>query len=125
VSAAGIVLFAHGSRDPEWAAPFREVRSLVAARRPEARIEVAFLESASPTLAEAIDAVVAAGASSVLVVPLFLAPGGHTRRDLPPMVEAARARHPGVPMRVATTIGETPAVLAAIADWVARDAGEG
>jgi hypothetical protein len=28
-----------------------------------------------------------------------------------------------VPMRVAATIGETPAVLAAIADWIAKEAG--
>jgi sirohydrochlorin cobaltochelatase len=123
VSGVGIVLFAHGSRDPEWAVPFRELRALVAARSPAAHVELAFLEPAAPTLAEAIDAVVAAGAASVLVVPLFLAPGGHTRRDLPPMMEAARARHAGVPMRVAATIGETPAILAAIADWVAAEAG--
>ena len=120
---AAVILFAHGSRDPEWAVPFRELRALVAARAPAARVELAFLESARPTLAEAIDAVVAHGAASVLVVPLFLAPGGHTRRDLPPMLEAARARHPVVPMRVAATIGETPAVLAAIADWIAKEAG--
>jgi len=123
MSVAGIVLFAHGSRDPEWATPFRDLKARVAARLPEARVDLAFLESAPPTLAEAIDAVVAAGADSLLVVPLFLAPGGHTRRDLPPMLEAARARHPGVPMRVAATIGETPAVLAAIADWIAKEAG--
>jgi sirohydrochlorin cobaltochelatase len=118
----GIVLFAHGSRDPEWAAPFRTLHALVQARLPAARVTLAFLESAPPALPEAIDAIIADGARSVLVVPLFLAPGGHTRRDLPPLVEAARARHPGVPMRLAATIGETPAVLAAIADWIGREA---
>jgi sirohydrochlorin cobaltochelatase len=118
----GIVLFAHGSRDPEWAVPFRSLQALVAARLPLARVELAFLEGVPPTLAEAIDAVVASGAASVLVVPLFLAPGGHTRRDLPPMLDAARARHPGVALRLAATLGETPAVLGAIADWVAGEA---
>jgi sirohydrochlorin cobaltochelatase len=118
---AGIVLFAHGSRDPEWATPFRALQAMVAARLPEARVELAFLESAPPPLDTAIDAVVAAGASSVLVVPLFLAPGGHTRRDLPPLVDAARARHPGVPMRVAATLGESPEILAAIAGWIERE----
>lgn len=118
----GVVLFAHGSRDPEWAAPFRLLQGLVESRLPAAHVALAFLESAPPALPEAIDSVVARGATSVLVVPLFLAPGGHTRRDLPPLVAAAEARHPGVPMRVAATLGETPAVLAALAAWIADEA---
>lgn len=119
----GIVLFAHGSRDPEWAVPFRTLERLVAARLPTARVALAFLEAAAPTLPDAIDGLVAGGATSVLVVPLFLAPGGHTRRDLPPLLAAARARHPGVPMRAAATLGETPAVLDAIAAWIEQAAG--
>lgn len=118
---AGIVLFAHGSRDPEWATPFRALQAMVSARLPAARVELAFLESASPPLDAAIDAVVAAGATSVHVLPLFLAPGGHTRRDLPPLVDAARARHPLVPMRVAATLGESPEILSAIAGWIERE----
>jgi sirohydrochlorin cobaltochelatase len=118
-----IVLFAHGSRDPEWAEPFHALRALVAARRPGARVELAFLERMSPTLEQAIDAAAAGGASRVLVVPLFLAPGGHTKRDLPALVAAARARHPALAIRATSSIGEEGDVLAALADWIARAAG--
>ena len=31
----GIVLFAHGSRDPEWAEPFRQICQRVQSSRPE------------------------------------------------------------------------------------------
>lgn len=115
---AAIVLFAHGSRDPEWAVPFERLKRMVEARAPGRCVALAYLEAAAPTLGEAIDAAVAAGARSVRVVPLFLAPGGHTRRDLPPLLEAARARHPGVAVDATATIGESPEMLAALADWI-------
>jgi sirohydrochlorin cobaltochelatase len=118
-----IVLFAHGSRDPAWAAPFHALKALVAARRPGARVELAFLERMRPTLDEAIDAIAAEGAQRALVVPLFLAPGGHTTRDLPALLEAARARHPGLAIRATSSIGEDADVLGALADWIARAAG--
>jgi sirohydrochlorin cobaltochelatase len=117
-----IVLFAHGSREPEWAEPFRALKALVQARKPGAHVELAFFERMQPTLDEAIDAAAAARATRVLVVPLFLAPGGHTKRDLPALVAAARARHPALDIRAASSIGEAGAVLAAMADWIAREA---
>jgi sirohydrochlorin cobaltochelatase len=118
-----IILFAHGSRDPEWAAPFRALRALVEARKPAARVELAFFERMQPTLDEAIDAAAAAHATRVLVVPLFLAPGGHVKHDVPVLVAAARARHPVLEIRAASSIGEVDEVLAAMADWIARAAG--
>jgi sirohydrochlorin cobaltochelatase len=117
-----IVLFAHGSRDPDWAGPFQLLRTLVAARRPGARVELAFQEHMSPALEQAIDAAAAGGAARVLVVPLFLAPGGHIKRDLPALLAAARARHPALAIRATSSIGEERDVLAALADWIARAA---
>jgi sirohydrochlorin cobaltochelatase len=118
-----IILFAHGSRDPEWAGPFRALKALVEARRPGARVELAFLEQMRPTLDEAIDAAAAAHARRALVVPLFLAPGGHAKRDLPALLEAARARHPALAIRATSSIGEEAGVLAVLADWIARAGG--
>jgi sirohydrochlorin cobaltochelatase len=118
-----IVLFAHGSRDPEWAGPFRALKALVEARRPGARVDLAFLEQMRPTLDEAIDAAAGASARRVLVVPLFLAPGGHTKRDLPALLEQARARHPALAIDATSSIGEEAGVLGALADWIARAAG--
>ena len=72
----GIVLFAHGARDPEWARPFHEICNRVRSSRPEYPIEVAFLESMSPSLEEAIDSLAAEGAAAITVFPLFMAQGG-------------------------------------------------
>jgi len=114
----GIVLFAHGARDPEWALPFEAMRARLRERRPEFPVELAFLERMEPTLAEAVDRLVARGAAAITVFPVFMAQGGHLKEDLPRMVEAIRAAHPHVPVSLERAVGEVPEIVEAIADWV-------
>ena len=114
----GIVLFAHGAREPQWAEPFARIRDRVRASRPEYPIELAFLELMSPTLEEAIAAVIAQGAPSVTVFPLFMAQGGHLKHDLPRMLDAIRANHPHIPIALEPPIGEVANILEAIAGWI-------
>jgi sirohydrochlorin cobaltochelatase len=73
----GIVLFAHGARDPEWAQPVLAIRDAVRRQRPENPIVLAFLEIMQPTLEAAVAELVDEGASSIMVFPLFMAQGGH------------------------------------------------
>jgi sirohydrochlorin cobaltochelatase len=89
----GIVLFAHGARDPEWARPSRRSATACAAA-PRDPIALAYLEVMSPTLEEAIATLVSEGASAVTVFPLFMAQGGHLKQDLPRILDAIRASHP-------------------------------
>jgi sirohydrochlorin cobaltochelatase len=114
----GIVLFAHGARDPEWARPFEEIRDRVRASRPEYPIALAYLEIMAPTLEEAIAALIAEGASAITVFPLFMAQGGHLKEDLPRILASIRASQPHVPISLESAIGEVPEILAAIAQWV-------
>jgi len=115
-----IVLFAHGARDPAWAAPVLNLRTLVAAKRPDAEVEAAFLERLEPTLAGAVDRLVARGAQRITVFPLFMAPSGHLRRDVPTLLADIRATHPALDIRLAPPIGAVAELLEAIAAWVAR-----
>ena len=68
-----------------------------------------------PDLPAAIARLAAEGIERVDVVPLFLGTGGHLRKDLPPLVDAARAAHPGLDIRLHAAIGEHPAVADAMA----------
>ena len=120
-----IVLFAHGARDPRWAEPFEAVAARVRAAAPDADVVLAFLELMAPTLGDAVAGLVAAGATRVDVVPLFLGTGGHLRRDLPPLVAALRAAHPGVDFRLHAAIGEHAAVVEAMAAAAVAAAGFG
>lgn len=113
-----IVLFAHGSRDPEWAQPFERLKGLLHSRLPEHAIELAFLESMPPTFEEAVARIAAVGKVHVTVAPLFLAQGGHLRQDIPNMIAGARKRHPELEFRQLPPLGEVPEVLEAIAAWI-------
>ena len=114
----GIVLFAHGSRDPEWARPFEAIRARIGASRPECPVELAYLDFMRPTLEEAIASLVEGGAPAITVFPLFMAQGGHLKQDLPRILDAIRASHPRVPIALETAIGEVPEILEAIAAWI-------
>lgn len=63
------------------------------------------MESAEPTLAEAFEACVAAGAVEIVVHPYFLGPGRHTTRDIPRLVAEAAARHPGLRASLTEPLG--------------------
>lgn len=94
-AATGIVLFAHGSRDERWRAPVEAVARRVAALDPSARVACAYLELVAPDLRTAAAELIAGGAGAIRVVPLFLGMGKHLREDLPGLLDALRALHPG------------------------------
>lgn len=116
---AGILLFAHGARDPAWARPFEAVATRLRAQWPGTPVALAFLEFMTPDLVVAGQALAEQGCKRVTIVPLFLGSGGHVRQDLPLRVDALRAAHPGTDWRLAPAIGEHEAVIAAMADVAA------
>ena|SRR5207244_1345946 len=118
----GIVLFAHGARDPGWSRPFEAIRDRVRASRPEYPIELAYLELMAPTLEEAIASLVEQGASAITVFPLFMAQGGHLKQDLPRILDAIRQSRPHIPMALESAVGEVPEILDAIAAWIMQRA---
>ncbi|HEM8494719.1 cobalamin biosynthesis protein CbiX [Burkholderia multivorans] len=113
----GIVLFGHGARDPRWAEPFERLAARLRAAGGAAQVSLAFLELMTPSLDAAVAAQIAAGCTRVTVVPVFFGQGGHVRRDLPQLIDACRAAHPGVEIRCATAVGEDDGVLDAIARY--------
>ena len=112
----GIVLLAHGSRDPLWRLPIEAVADAIRARAPEAPVCCAYLELCSPDLAQAATDLIAGGAHQIRVFPLFLGVGKHAREDLPLLVAQVRAQHPGVPVELLPTAGEHLQLTALMAD---------
>ncbi len=127
----GLLLFAHGARDPLWSRPFDAVAAQCRHARGEpagghgaaSRVALAFLEFMQPGLLDAGRQLVAAGCRAVDIVPLFLGAGGHVRKDLPALVAQLRAEHPQVQWRLRRAVGEADAVVQAMAR-VALQAGE-
>ena len=125
----GLLLFAHGARDPNWALPFEDVARRVRAASPELQVVLCFLEFMTPGLIDGGASLAAAGCTRVDVVPLFLGAGGHVRRDLPDLLERLRAAHPAVQWQLRPAVGEQEVVIDAMARcalaWATTGADEG
>ena len=115
MSADTLILFAHGARDPEWRVPVDAMAAMLRQSMPGVRVAVAFLEFMTPTPGEAIDEAVLAGAQRVSIAPLFWAEGGHLKREVPELIEAAQARHPPLRIDRWPVLGHSAEVLAALA----------
>jgi len=115
---SALVLFAHGARDAEWSEPFRAIQRAVAQRRSDLTVELAFLEIMKPTLSECVAQLAGAGHNTIVIAPLFLAQGGHLKRDLPRLVADLGARHPSSEITVLPAIGEVDELVSAISEWL-------
>ena len=114
----GLVLIAHGSKDPEWRQPLEAIALSLKKRLPAVAIAMAYLEHGA-SLDEAVGGLVAKGTASVRVVPVFLGQGGHIKEDLPRLFAAAKSAYPNVSLVLDKAIGEQPAVIEAIASLIA------
>ncbi|MEO6972555.1 MAG: CbiX/SirB N-terminal domain-containing protein [Rhodoferax sp.] len=104
--ARGIVLLAHGSRDPLWRQPMERVATRMGERDANIFVTCAYLELTQPDLATAIAHLLAQGARSIGVVPMFLGVGHHVREDLPRLIAHVEALHPHVDLTLRPAIGE-------------------
>jgi len=116
----GVLLFAHGARDPRWAEPFEAVAARVRSHDAALHVRLAYLELMAPTIAEAGGDLALAGCDRVEIVPLFLGAGGHVRKDLPALVRALEHAYPLVQWRLHPAVGELEPVIAAMADAAAE-----
>ncbi|WP_295002880.1 CbiX/SirB N-terminal domain-containing protein [uncultured Dechloromonas sp.] len=118
-----LILFAHGARDPEWADPMRRVQAAVRQLQPATRVELAFLEFIAPTLGDCIAGLIGDGVEKIVVMPMFIARGGHLKRDVPDLLAALRLAHPGVEFVLGDAIGAHESVVQAMAAAALAEAG--
>ncbi len=115
-TAKSIVLFGHGSRDPLWRQPIDAVAARIRMLDPQAQVSCAFLELTEPDLPTVLDEMVAAGATQVTIVPMFLGLGRHAREDLPRLTAELPQRYPGVSFSILAAVGDDPRVTQLLAE---------
>lgn len=104
-----ILLVDHGSRAPEANESLVAVAALVRERvGPDVVVAHAHMEIAPPTVPDVVAELVLGGAREITIVPYFLAPGRHSRQDIPRLTSDATAAHPGVLFVVAEPLGPHP-----------------
>jgi len=105
-----LIIIAHGSRRPQ---SNDEVRQLAEELRHHtmkrfSSVDCAFLELASPSIPEAIDAAVAAGARELHLVPYFLSAGRHVAHDIPDAIDQKRRQYPDAVIHLHPHLGSSP-----------------
>ena len=115
-----IILFAHGSRDPQWHKPIQSVAERITQRSPATLVRCAYLELTEPDLPHVANELVAQGATSLSVVPMFLGVGRHAREDLPELIQALKVSHPAVDIQCQPAVGEQVQLLDLLADIALR-----
>jgi len=116
----GTVLMGHGSRDPASAEEFLTLALTVAAAPELAGTVVVpgWLEFAGgpvPSIQEAVNRCVAAGARRIAAVPVILFAGGHGAEDMPAEVRLAQHRYPDIAVRPADLVGIDDVLLECLA----------
>jgi len=107
-----IIFFAHGSGDPIWQAAVSALSDEVV--RNGFQSSVAYMERASPSLEEVIASLFKQGKRSFLIIPLFLAPGGHMSHDVIPLVERQIKLYPTASFTLQQTLLEKSSVRHAL-----------
>lgn len=115
MSTLGVVIVDHGSLRAESNDLLLQVVEAFKRQTGMAIVEPAHMELAEPSIGDAFDAAVAAGASTVVVTPFFLAPGRHIQDDIPRLAAEAAACHPGIEYQVSEPLGAHPALINALA----------
>ena len=79
----GILLIGHGSRLPYNKQVVRAIAEKYAKTQPDYTVEVGFMELAQPDIPTAFNKLKETGVNRIIVTPVFLAHGMHTKRDIP------------------------------------------
>ncbi|MCK0437958.1 sirohydrochlorin chelatase [Gordonia alkaliphila] len=122
-SAAQVVLAAHGSRDPRFAATARRVAAATRRALPDAHVDLAYLDLNEPLL----DDVLAELRGAVTVVPLLFGDGFHSKVDLPALLARAVEQSPRLRPAATPVLGRyspVPALIDRLAEAGLR-AGDG
>ncbi len=115
-----MILFGHGARDARWREPFDRLAALWKAQHPDTLVQLAFLEMMDPSLEAAVASLASAGASDIVVVPVFFGQGGHLRNDFPVLLNSCQEKFPSVKLSATLAVGEDEGVLQAIVDFGVR-----
>lgn len=105
MAAPALIALAHGSRDPRSKQTITALVAQVRAQRPDLVVAEAFLDHCEPSFPAVVDRLVAAGHDEIVVVPLLLNEASHATVDVPEVVGAATAAHPGLQIRATGILG--------------------
>lgn len=106
-----LILFAHGSRDPEWQKPFVNLERTLQNELGSEVLQLCYLEFIKPSLMDVCENVVSFGIGRVKILPLFMSCGGHVDQGIPRLMEKVKQRFPHLEVEYLPPIGEHPSFI--------------
>jgi len=108
-----LLLVAHGSRRGESNEEIARLAEKLASRASDrfACVSHAFLELAEPSIPDGIEKCIQQGATSVQVLPYFLARGTHVADDIPEQVSIKQNEYPDLKIEVSRYLGTSDALV--------------
>lgn len=119
----GLLLVAHGSRDPQAAPVAQEAATAVGARVPGLVTSAAFIELSAPSPSEALDRLGRQGVDDVVVQPFLLSHAYHSKVDLPAIADLVRER--GWAARLSAVLGPDDLLVDALVRRLRESSPEG
>jgi precorrin-8X/cobalt-precorrin-8 methylmutase len=83
----GLIIIGHGSKLPHNRENLEKLADILRKRSKFKTVEISFMVRNKPTIPEAIENLAKKGVSKIVLIPAFLAPGVHTTREIPEMIE--------------------------------------
>ena len=114
----GVLILAHGSRQPSTEETLERIAALVREKLPGTAIETAFMQFSEKNIAAGLTALIERGADEIAVVPYFLFDGVHIHEDIPAELAAFIQKNPGVKITLGKTLGADERLAEILADRV-------
>ena len=99
-----ILFVGHGSRDVDAVREFEQLEQKVRQRFPERLIETGFLEFVRPIIADAVEKLIAQGATKIHAIPGMLMIGSHAKNDIPSELNNLQLKH-GIKIEYGAELG--------------------
>ncbi len=100
-----IILLGHGSRVQQAGGDMERIATALREQYGYARVVCCFMSRLGPHVPETLHDLVAAGETSILVIPYFLHSGVHLRLDIPELLQQEARKYPGVRIRLGAHLG--------------------
>ena len=94
-----VIIIGHGTTDTCGVEQFFAMVRALQSRDAASTYYASFMELAAPSIEDAVTQAVRDGHRDVLCQPALLLTAGHAKNDLPAIIRAIAARHPGVKVR--------------------------
>ncbi len=110
----GIALLAHGSRDDRWKKPFILLENKLRKSMRQVITKVAYLQDSEPDIWAVVDDMAQAGVDQIVIAPMFLAVGAHSRKDFPIIAKELKEKYSDISFEWTEVIGEWEETLDAL-----------